>query len=264
MGPIDLPPVLFWISKLLEPFLWPLNAALICLGVGLVWRRRTHLLSAIAFGILVIAGMPVLSNALRLHWEGQIPPRPIAEYPAAQAIVLLGGTVAELHSPRLQVEELSGSRVLTAQRLFRAGKAPLILVSDGVVYPDDRGADRVGADDMRDLLIDLGVPDSAIQRERESRTTYENAVYCARLLRQQGLTRILLVTSALHLPRAAALFRKQGLDVVPVPNSFEALRMPLHFADLFPDAMNLLATTHWVKEVAGYWAYRLLGKASAR
>jgi uncharacterized SAM-binding protein YcdF (DUF218 family) len=156
---------------------------------------------------------------------------------------------------------MTGSRVLTAQRLFHAGKARVVLVSDGVIYQDDRGQDRVGADDMRDLLVELGVPPQSLLLERDSRTTYENAVNCARILREKGLTHILLVTSALHLKRATALFRHQGLDVTPVPNSFEVVRLPIAFSDFFPDTISFFGTTRWIKEVVGYWAYHLLGKA---
>ena len=66
----------------------------------------------------------------------------------------------------------------------------------------------------------MGVPAEAIWLQTESRNTYEDAVYSARLLKDKGVRRILLVTSAWHMPRSLGLFQAQGLEVVPLPVDF--------------------------------------------
>jgi uncharacterized SAM-binding protein YcdF (DUF218 family) len=109
----------------------------------------------------------------------------------------------------------------------------------------------------------LGVPETAILLEERSRTTYENAVYTKRIL---GDASVLLVTSAGHLPRATALFRKQGLQVTPYPCGYTVRDRPeaawdlLTGFDFIPDIRSLEKTTIAVVETAGIVLYRLAGK----
>jgi uncharacterized SAM-binding protein YcdF (DUF218 family) len=67
---------------------------------------------------------------------------------------------------------------------------------------------------MRDLAHDAGVPETVLRLEAESRNTFENAANTARLLREIDKTRIVLVSDRAHLPRAARMFRRAGLEVV--------------------------------------------------
>lgn len=75
---------------------------------------------------------------------------------------------------------------------------------------------------MSDLARQLGVASEDIVVENRSRTTGESARLTADLLHQRGVSRILLVTSALHLPRSVLLFRRAGVEVVPYPAEFTA------------------------------------------
>jgi len=85
---------------------------------------------------------------------------------------------------------------------------------------------------MSRFAADLGVPRSAMLLESDSRTTHENAIYVARLLRAHHLPlNVALVTSSLHLPRAMHEFRCAGLDPIGVPAEFESLGT----AHIFPD-----------------------------
>ena len=77
------------------------------------------------------------------------------------------------------------------------------------------GAGQVAeAEIMRDLALAAGVPETALLCEPDSRNTVENAVNTARVLRERGMSRVVLVSDRTHLPRAALLFRLAGLDVV--------------------------------------------------
>src|SRR5690606_30182135 len=72
-------------------------------------------------------------------------------------------------------------------------------------------------DAMTELLVALGVPEEAILPEDRSRNTYENALYVRELLAQADSNEIVLVTSALHMPRSVAIFERQGFSVTPAP-----------------------------------------------
>ena len=58
-------------------------------------------------------------------------------------------------------------------------------------------------------------------QETRSRTTAENAVMSAAILKEAGVSRIVLVTQAFHMPRAVRLFRSAGLEVIPAPTDFK-------------------------------------------
>lgn len=106
----------------------------------------------------------------------------------ADAIVLLGGG--------------SGERPTRAAELFRSGIAPRIVVSGA----GDAAGNRL-------LLINRGVPASAIQLETDSKTTRENAQFSIPLLRAAGAKRVVLVTSWYHSRRALKCFRHYGPDI---------------------------------------------------
>jgi uncharacterized SAM-binding protein YcdF (DUF218 family) len=122
------------------------------------------------------------------------------------------------------------------------------------VMPESRAASRI--------LQEWGVPANAILVEDASLNTRENAAYSYRLLNSMGIRHILLVTSAFHLPRAAAAFRKVGFQVTPLPADFRTgegeADLPLRW---LPDADSLKQTQVALKEWLGILVYRLRGWA---
>jgi len=236
-------------------FLYPLG-----LGLGmailsglLIWRFLTagRVLLWGAVGLMWVASMPVFSDWLRSTLEWQYLPPEIEDYPAADAIVVLGGMVSGPAPPRvdLQVSE-SVDRLLHAAVLFEAGKAPVVIASGGGIAW--LGAAQPEAIGMRALLLRLGVPVEAIVTETQSRNTAENALYTGEILRDHGFGRVLLVTSALHMPRAMKLFRAQGIDAVAAPTDLRSIYDPARTVlDYLPDAESLYQTTLAVKEYLG-------------
>ncbi len=101
-------------------------------------------------------------------------------------------------------------RVRLGVGLYREGAAPLIVMSGGGTGPVGEAAV------MRDLAQEAGVPETALLLDPESSNTFENAANTARLLHEAGKSRVVLVSDRAHLPRAARLFRRAGLDVVGV------------------------------------------------
>ena len=78
---------------------------------------------------------------------------------------------------------------------------------------------------MRDLLERAGVPENMISIETDSRSTHENAVYGAAILRKHGVSTIALVVEARDMLRASASFRKQGIAMVLVPCAYRQFRI---------------------------------------
>jgi uncharacterized SAM-binding protein YcdF (DUF218 family) len=188
--------------------------------------------------------------------------------PAAEAIVVLGGGTESPESPRPLTEiNGAGDRVLYAAWLYQQGKAPAILVSGGLL--DWTPLRTTPAQDMETLLEMMGIPSEAIWLQPKSRNTYEDALYSAQILKEKGIRRILLVTSAWHMPRSVELFQAQGLDVIPAPADFtvtdadwEELTGPdvrAKILGLLPSADSLGLTTRMFKEYLGMLVYDLRG-----
>lgn len=257
--------MLYYTSKVLQEFLYPFNIALLLLTASQWWYwrgklRRAAIGSGSATTLLIVAGLPFVGDWSIAALESATTSRPVEDYPEAGAIVVLGGTTPATRPPRLEPEEVGGSRLLQAARLYRAGKAPRIVVSGGVGYETTDGQLRTEADDMRDILSAMQVPVSDILCEAASRTTYENAVLTAPLLSRLQARSILLVTSATHMRRAEALFRAQGFEVTAVPTGFHASPGNRGLRCLLPTPGDLVRTSLAIKELCGFAAYRLLGQ----
>jgi uncharacterized SAM-binding protein YcdF (DUF218 family) len=109
---------------------------------------------------------------------------------------------------------------------------------------------------MAEAITLLGVPDSALVLEDQSRSTEENAEFSARIGRQRGIHRILLVTSSLHMPRASLLFREAGFEVIPVPAPEHAARQSWT-EQWVPTSRALWRSGRALKEYAGLLAIRV-------
>jgi uncharacterized SAM-binding protein YcdF (DUF218 family) len=251
----------YFFSKLLQPILWPTNAAMVLLVAMLAlfaFKRDRLAKSAggLALAILWIAGLPILAIPLVGSLERSFPILTVSEARHADAIVVLGGTVLGVQPPRREVQEVFGSRVMSAGRLYRAGKSKVIIVSSGVRYILPNGVERTDARDMRELLETENVPANAIWEEDQSRNTDENASYTVSLLNAKNIKSILLVTSAFHMRRSMAMFHKYGFtDVQAYPVEVRVTHAPVTFFDLLPDPGSLGMTTIAIKEHIGSLFY---------
>jgi uncharacterized SAM-binding protein YcdF (DUF218 family) len=251
-----------YLSKILPALLAPFSIVLLLLLAALITRKwRVRAISAV-FLVLLISSCPFVSDFLLRSLEAQYPDRPIDTYPPADAIVVLGGSVrgsGGLHRASRLLDP--SDRLLVAFRLYRAGKAPWILCSGGNLSLFGEKEHQPEAEVISSLLQEWGVPAGSIRTESGSVNTHENAVRSHDLLARFGVTRILLVTSAMHMPRAAATFRKAGFDVIPAPADFKT-GWDRNFLDWLPNAASMIDSERTLREWVGLWTYRFRGWAS--
>jgi uncharacterized SAM-binding protein YcdF (DUF218 family) len=240
--------------------IYPLSLSLLLLLLALLLIRLRHVRSGFYTALLAVAWLYLCSTSmvaslLMDRLERGFPSRAMSAVDEVDAIVLLGGAMrGDAHMGRLPDLNRQADRLVHATALYKAGKAPLILLTGG-----GPPGDRTEAQQMRDILVVMGVPQRAMLLENQSRDTHDNAVYSAILLQGKGLRRVLLVTSAFHMRRAQALFAAQGLDVVPAPTDFQRVVSNSAFPGGLPQVSNLARTTHALHELAGYWVYRWRG-----
>jgi uncharacterized SAM-binding protein YcdF (DUF218 family) len=257
-----------YLSKLLPLFVYPAGLAVILIVLSIVTRRRTSLsigLSVAAALVLLVFGNGWVAGRLTrsLEWRHV----PYGELPEADAIVLLGGATRAAIYPRAMTEvNEAGDRMIQAAKLYRDGKAPLIVASGGAI--DWMGSATPEAEGMREILVFLGIAPEAIVVESSARNTYENALRVREIADELGIERILLVTSALHMPRSVGIFEQQRFVVIPAPTDFQATlddggaaaaSLGARFYGLFPDVEYLTLSTRALKEYLGIAVYRLRG-----
>jgi uncharacterized SAM-binding protein YcdF (DUF218 family) len=211
--------------------------------------------------LFYLLACPGMSEWLVRTLEDQYPDHGVARVPEAPAIVVLGGALNMPSDSHSSVEINSSSdRLLEALRLYRAGKASLVVVSSGGNPLFSKARNMHVAEAMRSILEEWGVPSSAILAEDASIDTRQNALFTRRLLEQRGIGRVLLVTSAIHMPRAASAFRKVGFDVVPVPADFlTGWEEQTALFNWFPSSTAMANSRDAIHEWLGLWVYRLRG-----
>ncbi len=211
--------------------------------------RYSKMLGSFCLVWLWIWSMPVLSHRLCGAIENQFPQISIENVPHAQALVVLGGAISPPSGQSIEINlQAAADRVWYASRLFHAGKVPLLVLSGGGDLTHDNYSE---AHAMALFLLDLGVPSESMLQEESSRNSRENAGFSAEMLRARGINHILLVTSALHMPRALTLFTDQGLVVEPVPTDFQGRLSQQGVLAWLPDAGALETSGRAMKEVVG-------------
>lgn len=228
---------MFILKKLVASMVLPPFSLLLLILAGLLLMRHHprsgRLLAFAALIALMLLNLPLIGIRLQRTSEAS-PPLPVAPQQTvhalagAQAIVVLGGgshpAAAEYGGDTVSRSTLE--RLRYAARLQRISGLP-VLVSGGAPF-----GGRPEAQSMRETLMeDFGVPVRWI--EDASRDTEQNAELSAQLLHREGIDRVALVTSAMHMARATAMFRRQNLAVIPAPTGFAA-DSPALIDDLLP------------------------------
>ena len=251
----------FSLEDLLQPvgILW---LAAILATPALLWRRQflgSFVALVLAVGVWAVLGSPLparLLADLERPYAGS--PR-IA--PVADAVVMLGGTHDYSTRSLLPLNLGDGvDRAVTAVELVRQGKARALILGGG--YYEYRGLRRPDAELLARWFQDWRLPTGELVLLGTCTNTRDEAERTARVARERGWRRILLVTTASHLRRAEATFRRVGVDVVPVGCDFfgmDAMDDPSKLYRLTPDARHEAYFRMWLHEVIGWWWYRAKG-----
>ena len=266
-----------FLSKFLPYLVYPAGIITLLILVGLIFCRSARAKNCMLWLILLfvfIAGNKLPGAYLIRKLEQTYPVYDGTE--KAEAIVVLGGGTVTKADPRPTVEvNGAGDRVLYAAKLYHDNAADLIVLGgsyiswrDGEVLTEDGVSSP--ASEMADLMVNyFDVPREALIIQDLSVNTYEEAVEDAKLLKELGLNRILLVSSATHMRRAVPLFEKQGLKVIPAPTDFSysdqewenMLRFDGATAYTFfvPTISGMETLQNALKEYLGYFVYHLKG-----
>lgn len=256
------------LSKFLPLLVYPLGLGILLLLISaFLSRKKKTGKTLVVFAILLLwifSTTPVATTLARsLERQYSYP----EEIPQADAIIVLGGGTEPAITPREFVEVNSaGDRVIAAAHLYRDGKAPILILSGGNIGWMSSNS-STPAEQMAELLTFMDVPSSALILDNTSQNTYENAVNVKEIIEENGFSTVLLVTSAMHMPRSVMLFEQQGISVIPVPVDYSVVENTIAEQSLLdklygfmPNVGNLAMTTNVLKEYIGIWTYSIKGE----
>jgi len=251
----------FVLSKTLGYLTQPL--VIICLLLlASVWLRKPTWKKwsfRVGLGLLLFFSNEFIANEVMGLWE--IPPTPYAEIHTQYAYgVILTGVTKSDKDPKDRIYFNRGAdRVTHSVQLYKLGIIKKILVSGGsgrLMRVAEQEADEIAK-----ALILMGVKEGDIEIENQSRNTHESAVAVKKILEGRVPSKdCLLITSAYHMRRSAACFKKVGFEMDTFSTDFSTHNRAFTFDVLLVPKMDGLGTwSSLIKEWVGMTVYWISG-----
>jgi uncharacterized SAM-binding protein YcdF (DUF218 family) len=240
---------MFVLKKVLSRLLFPLPFIIELFIIGLVWPQKRKIILIAGTVLLFLFSFNPFGTIILWPLESRYPP--VAEsfiQKDIQRVVVLGEGHRENKSltPEDRLSGASLKRLLEGMRLCRHLPRAQLVLSGG----DYRGATPV-ARVMKEVALKFDFPASRLILEESSWDTRDEARF---LKKQLGTDPFYLVTSAGHMPRSMASFRKAGTMPIAAPTDFQAVWEPLSVTYLFPQAEALRKTELAFYEYLGlFW-----------
>ena len=249
----------FILSKLVTTLLMPLSVVVVLFFLSFIFKKKKKPLQIASVVLFFLYSNPFLAGLAMQWWE--VPPVKIEQldenYPVG---VVLCGVTNPLMEPDDRVHFQKGAdRIVHTVQLYKMGKIKKILISGGsgfLLHPEESESQ-----DLYKFAVMSGVKKKDIILENESRNTHENAHYSKKTLEENRISgKVLLITSAFHMRRAAACFKKEKVDIEIFSTDMYSSQ-----PDYTPDNLiipNVGAIGTWTiltKEWLGIAAYKVAG-----
>jgi uncharacterized SAM-binding protein YcdF (DUF218 family) len=243
------------LNKVLPLFVLPFGV--VCLLVILaVWRKQWWP-GLLALVVIYVSSVPFTSELLTRRLECGYAPTVVTEAGPADAVIVLGGILGP-STPPGAVGNWSESveRYEAGVALVQAGRVQHLVFTGA--QREWRGRPSTEGAELARFATARGVPPERIVVTRLIDNTAGEATAVAELLRANGWKRVILVTSAWHMPRAEMLFRKAGVDCIPFAVDFHSdPGRSWRALDFIPSGTGWMGTEFALREWYGYAFYRL-------
>jgi len=239
---------MIYLNKLLPYLVYPITIITTLLIWALITRKRLPILMALV--LLVTTSCPIVSHQMVAYLEGQERKKSIDDITVADSIVVLSGMIGLIITKeKIAYEWADPDRFFGGIELIKSGKAKNIIFT-GAILPWQKALNTEGQI-LAKFARDFGVPDSQIIITKDIENTQDEAKAVREILTKNNTNKIILVTSAFHMPRAANLFRKEGIDVQTFPVDYKSRVSNITPMDFLPsaDAFNMFQFT--LRELIG-------------
>jgi len=253
---------MFLLAKLFLLLIKPLTWAIVLFFIAILSKnpKRKKRLLITAFFLLLFFSNPFFFRILGRAYEAK--PVVLHSNERYQAGIVLGGFVSYNVKTNEAYFNPTSNRFIETALLYKRGNIGKIIIAAGNGYVVKH--DFQEASFIKDRMVDLGIPPENIFTDGLSRNTYENAVNSKRIFDSLHLSGpLLLISSAMHLPRAEKSFIKQKLDIRSYPCDFMTRSGANIFWEdyLLPSSLTLNDWDILIKELFGIAIYKIIGRA---
>ena len=244
---------MIYLYKILPLLFSPLFLIIGLIIFGLIISSKKTSLAGII--LLIICSIPIISNKLISYLELNYILKKPSNVETADAIVVLGGMVRTIKTGDVLGYEWdeASDRIFAGIDLFKLNKAPTLILTRGKL-PWSIGVPE--GEYLRDVAIKLGVPKKNILLTENVENTDQEAKAIKKLFSTKN-PKVILVTSAFHMPRAKTVFEAAGLNVMPFPVDFRNRASKPPFKNFIPSAHALYNTSFFVREMIGRVFYKI-------
>ena len=243
---------MIYLHKILPLIFSPLILVIGLIILGIIFNLRKF--SLIGVIILILSSLPIISNKFIAYLEKDYQPIEIAEIENVDAIVVLSGMIRVIGDEENLKYEFTDSvdRFFAGLDLFNNNKSPILILTRGKM-PWSLGIAE--GEYLKELAIKYGVSEENIILTDEVQNTDQEAKAIKEILTEDA--KIILVTSAFHMPRAEKVFKAANINLIPYPVDFQNSKSKTTMMDFIPSAGSLFDTSHFVREMIGRLYYNL-------
>ena len=244
---------MIYLHKILPLIASPMFLVMVLITWGIVFRSR--IASVLAVSILIICSLPIFSNKLITYLENGYTLSDASSAKTADAIVVLSGMVRTINGKNgLSYEWGEASdRIFAGIELIKKNKAPIMILTGGKL-PWSVG--KPEGEYLRDVAIKYGVPNKNIFLTENVKNTDQEAKAVGKLLNKTS-PKIILVTSAFHMPRAQKVFEAVGINIEPFAVDFLSGADKYTIMNFIPSAGAFHQTSFFIRELIGRLYYNL-------
>ena len=244
---------MIYLHKILPLIASPLFLIIFLIILGTIFKSKKITLFGVA--ILIFCSLPIISNRLTTYLEKDYTLQDASAINNADAIVVLSGMIKTIKVNDKLKYEFGGAvdRILSGIDLFKNNKASLLILTKGQL-PWSLGMPE--GEYLKEFAIKFGVPEESILLTDNVQNTDQEAKSVKKLLNSNDV-KVILVTSAFHMPRAKKVFEASNIKVIPYAVDFISSHRKLTFMSFIPSAGALSSTSFFVREMIGRLYYNL-------
>ena len=244
---------MIYLHKILPLIASPLFLIIFLIILGTIFKSKKITLFGIV--ILIFCSLPIISNKLITYLEKDYTLQDASTINNADAIVVLSGMIKTIKVNDKLKYEFGGAvdRILSGIDLFKNNKASLLILTKGQL-PWSLGMPE--GEYLKEFAIKLGVPEESILLTDNVQNTDQEAKSIKKLLNSND-AKVILVTSAFHMPRAKKVFEASNIKVIPFAVDFISSHQKLTFMSFMPSPYALSDTSLFLREMIGRLYYYL-------
>ena len=237
---------MIYINKILPLIASPLGLIIFLLILGIFKKKTLPMLMALT--LLIFFSLPIVSGYLTKLLERDYTPFPPHEITAAGTVVVLSGMVRTIKQTDGFKYEFNDSvdRIFAGIQILNLNKAKKIILTQGKL-PWNLGVSE--GELLADFIQSQGIDPRKILLTEIVQNTNDEAIAVSKMLPKNS--KIILVTSAFHMPRAETVFRNQSLNVIPYAVDFRKSAKKINVLDFIPYAKAFYESNLFFKELIG-------------